>query len=458
MGQSRLSATSKLLPAQSLERRRLRLLAMRAFIDLGLLVLSFAMAGHLYLGDVSDTAGLNQAWLLAPIFALVAFQTRVYSLGSLRSIQRDYFRFLAAVGLSSALFVFVTFYTKTTAEFSRAAFTIAILSFIIAALSYRFAFYRFFIRSGRLAVENVLLIKAGGPDVELANCIVVDEKEYGLMPDLGNPNYFDHVGRCLGTMDRVIVSCDEDHRTLWASILRATGVKGEVVSSVVAKLGAFDIEREGHFATLVISSRPLSLGARVTKRLMDICIASLALMLLSPIMIAVAVAIKLEDGGPIFFSQLRVGRANRFFNVLKFRSMYADKLDSDASIQTSRADARVTRVGNFIRRTSIDELPQLINILSGDMSLVGPRPHALGARAGDKHYWHVDERYWQRHSLRPGLTGLAQVRGYRGSTDREQDLTDRVSSDLEYIANWSPWLDLVIIAMTVRVLVHENAY
>lgn len=444
--------------AQSLERRRLRQMVLRVFLDLALLIASFAATGFFYLGDLADPAGLGQAWLLAPIFVLTAIQARVYSLGSLTSIQRDCFRFLVTVGLSSALFVFVTFYTKSTAEYSRVTFTIAMAGFVFFAIAYRWALYRALIRSGRLPVENVLLIKAGGPDVNLPKAMVVDADAHDLVPDPDNPEYFDRIGFLLHNIDRVIVSCTIENRSLWAPVLRATGVKGELVSPVIAELGAFGIEREDSFATLVVSSRPLNLAARITKRAMDLAIASGAVLVLSPIMIGVAIAIKLEDRGPILFRQQRVGRSNRFFHVLKFRSMYVDRLDMDASKQTTRDDDRVTRVGRFIRRTSIDELPQLINVLKGDMSLVGPRPHALGALAGEKHYWRVDERYWQRHSLRPGLTGLAQVRGYRGATDREQDLTDRVGSDLEYIANWSPWLDLVILAMTARVLVHDNAY
>ena len=448
----------KLSETPSLELQRLRLLAGRAIADTLLLVICFAAAGKLYLGDISDPAGLDQAWLLVPIFGLVALQSQLYSLETLSSIQLDFFRILVVVGLSSALFAFITFYTKTTADYSRATFTIAILGFVFFALSYRFFFHHFIVRSGRLNVENVLVIRAGGPDIELANAMVVDAREHELTPDFDNPEYFDHVGKCFGNMDRVIVSCGIEHRALWASILRATGVKGEVVSLAVTDLGAFGIEREDNFSTLVVSSRPLTLLARATKRLMDLAIAFLALLLLAPVMLAVALAIKLEDGGPVFFSQQRVGRSNRFFRVLKFRSMYAENLDAHATQLTAADDIRVTRVGKFIRRTSIDELPQLINVLIGEMSLVGPRPHALGAKAGGRHYWQVDARYWQRHSLRPGLTGLAQIRGYRGTTAYEEDLVNRVASDLEYIAKWSPWFDLVIIVMTIRVLIHENAY
>jgi lipopolysaccharide/colanic/teichoic acid biosynthesis glycosyltransferase len=204
--------------------------------------------------------------------------------------------------------------------------------------------------------------------------------------------------------------------------------------------------------------RPLGFHALVIKRAMDIAISIPALILLSPLMLLTALLIKLDDGGPVFFSQLRTGRNNVQFHVLKFRSMRAALGDGDGARPTARSDVRITRVGAFIRRTSIDELPQLINVLRSEMSLVGPRPHALGSQIGEKLFWEVDGDYWLRHSLKPGLTGLAQVRGHRGTTETEAHLIDRLDADLEYIRTWSLWGDLKIIIATARVLVHPNAY
>jgi lipopolysaccharide/colanic/teichoic acid biosynthesis glycosyltransferase len=144
--------------------------------------------------------------------------------------------------------------------------------------------------------------------------------------------------------------------------------------------------------------------------------------------------------------------------MYKFRSMRAELCDEAGMRSTSRNDDRTTRIGRFIRRTSIDELPQLFNVWRGDMSLVGPRPHALGSQAGEKLFWEVDGRYWNRHALRPGVTGLAQIMGFRGATERERDLTDRLQADLDYIANWSLWLDVKILLNTFKVLFHHNAY
>jgi lipopolysaccharide/colanic/teichoic acid biosynthesis glycosyltransferase len=176
-------------------------------------------------------------------------------------------------------------------------------------------------------------------------------------------------------------------------------------------------------------------------------------------MLFVAAAIWIESPGPVLFRQKRRGMNNEPFTMLKFRSMHIAATDQNADKLVTRGDARVTRVGAFIRKTSLDELPQLINILRGDMSLVGPRPHAYGAKAADRLYEEVVARYPARHRVLPGLTGLAQVRGFRGNTLREEDIIRRFDSDLEYIERWSISLDLVIIVRTaITLFFHREAY
>ena len=160
----------------------------------------------------------------------------------------------------------------------------------------------------------------------------------------------------------------------------------------------------------------------------------------------------------ILFRQQRQGRSNRLFWIYKFRSMRVERNDLAGTRSASRDDDRITRVGRFIRRSSIDELPQLFNVLRGEMSIVGPRPHAIGSLAGTKRFWEVDPRYLLRHSLKPGLTGLAQVRGLRGATDTEADLRNRLQADLEYLDGWTILRDLRIVLGTIRVLVHDRAF
>jgi Undecaprenyl-phosphate glucose phosphotransferase len=212
----------------------------------------------------------------------------------------------------------------------------------------------------------------------------------------------------------------------------------------------------GSLPTLSLYRRPMIGLQAIGKAMMDRGLAALALILLSPFLLAVAIAIRLDSPGPILFRQKRRGMNNEPFDMLKFRSMYIESEDRNADRLVSRGDARVTKVGAFIRRTSIDELPQLLNVLLGDMSLVGPRPHAYGAKAADRLYEEVVGRYPARHRVPPGITGLAQVRGYRGNTGREEDIVNRVRSDLEYIDRWSLGLDILILARTAATFLFQR--
>jgi exopolysaccharide biosynthesis polyprenyl glycosylphosphotransferase len=195
------------------------------------------------------------------------------------------------------------------------------------------------------------------------------------------------------------------------------------------------------------------------KRAMDVFIAACVLCLIWPVMLAAAIAISLESPGPVMFRQRRIGLGNVGFQMWKFRTMYDHPPQRGRLEQTTRHDPRVTRVGAFLRRTSIDELPQLFNVLTGEMSIVGPRPHAPGTCAGGTPFELVTPYYHARHSVPPGITGLAQVRGLRGETDTEEKLLLRVASDLEYIENWSLWSDIVILMQTVlSTRAMRNAY
>jgi putative colanic acid biosynthesis UDP-glucose lipid carrier transferase len=207
---------------------------------------------------------------------------------------------------------------------------------------------------------------------------------------------------------------------------------------------------------ITLSETPLISGGRAfLKVVMDRIIAGLALIALCPVMVATAIAIKLDSRGPVFFRQPRHGWDGREFQVLKFRSMVVHQEHAGAVTQAQRHDPRITRVGRFIRRTSVDELPQLFNVLEGSMSLVGPRPHAI---AHNQFYSDKVNAYLARHRIKPGMTGLAQIRGHRGETDSVEKMQKRVECDLEYINRWSPWLDLKILFLTPFALFSRNAY
>jgi Undecaprenyl-phosphate glucose phosphotransferase len=205
------------------------------------------------------------------------------------------------------------------------------------------------------------------------------------------------------------------------------------------------LERNGPITSISLVRKPLSLAEVIMKRIVDVTLASLALILLSPLMLATAVAIKLESRGPVLFFQRRYGFNQETFRICKFRSMRA--MEDDRHLRQATAnDARVTRVGRVIRRLNLDELPQLVNVLRGEMSLVGPRPHAL---AHDQLYERSIALYARRHNVKPGITGWAQVNGFRGETNTEDKMRARVDYDLHYIDNWSLSLDLRILWLTV---------
>ena len=219
------------------------------------------------------------------------------------------------------------------------------------------------------------------------------------------------------------------------------------------------LARVADLALLNVDDIPISGRAAVLKRAEDIAVASLALVAMLPVLLLIAAAIKLDSPGPVLFRQPRRGFGNRVFEVRKFRTMHADMGDLGAARQTARGDPRVTRVGAVLRRHSFDELPQFLNVLLGDMSLVGPRPHALSTTAGGVVLEEAVATYGARHRVKPGITGWAQVNGWRGEMDTQEKLARRVECDLWYIENWSLLLDLKILARTFLCVVSDaHAY
>ena len=215
----------------------------------------------------------------------------------------------------------------------------------------------------------------------------------------------------------------------------------------------------GSVPMLDVLDKPIRDWDSVAKRIFDIFFSIVALLLLWPVLIGAALAVKFTSKGPILFVQKRHGFNTEVINVLKFRSMYTDRCDPTAKQAVTKNDPRVTPVGRFIRKTSIDELPQFFNVLKGDLSLVGPRPHAISAQAGELKFADVAEGYFARHRVKPGVTGWAQINGWRGEIDHDDKIRFRTAYDLYYIENWSLLLDLKILFLTpIRLLKTENAY
>ncbi|TIL64564.1 undecaprenyl-phosphate glucose phosphotransferase [Mesorhizobium sp.] len=215
----------------------------------------------------------------------------------------------------------------------------------------------------------------------------------------------------------------------------------------------------GSVPMLDIFDRPINDWDSVAKRAFDIVFSIIGIIVFSPVMLATAIAIKLDSKGPVLFHQKRHGFNNEIIEVYKFRSMYTDKADPTARQTVTRNDPRVTRVGRFIRKTSIDELPQFFNSLFGSLSLVGPRPHAIAAQSHNLLYNEVVDGYFARHKVKPGVTGWAQINGWRGEMDTNEKIRMRTEYDLYYIENWSLLFDLRILFLTpIRLLNTENAY
>ena len=450
--------------AQPLERKRLQVFLAMIVLDMAVLLGTFFIISVAYLmnvkGQFNVDASMLSAYLLLPIFLTIGLFNGAYSGSALVNARSASFKVIQALVIAAVLLNFVAFFAKLNAEFSRVAFTVSSLLSMFLMTAYRVVLVRMTRRIWGASPLNRLVIEAGGPPVAIPNTYSVNAEQAGIQPTLDDPASLDRLAKYLRNMDQVIVSCPESDRGKWSQVLKGAGIHAEVVSPLAREIGALEIRhyRRPDIFTLVVSTGKMRLRDRALKRVFDIVVSALALLLLSPLLLLVAIAIKLEDGGPVFFRQRRVGRGNHFFRILKFRSMRVEKADKDGNVSASREDDRITRIGRFIRRTSIDELPQLWSVLRGDMSIVGPRPHALGSQAGNKLFWEVDRRYWLRHTLRPGITGLAQVRGYRGATDEEVDLENRLQSDLEYLRDWSLWRDIGIIVGTFQVLVHDRAF
>jgi hypothetical protein len=357
-------------PARSLVRRRLESYFALILSDLAALFAGFTGPGYLYLG----WHGVDQAAVLAqlvwPVFLTVALYYGAYSLTALENARKGTLNALAALGLSASAVVFIAFYTKSSSEFSRLLFTAGVLCAAVA-LAWARAQMRSFVRwRCGTTVLNELVIQDGGPDIVLPRSRIVSAAELGLQPLLDNPQALNRIGQVLSSCDRVVISCPPERRLAWATILKGANIEGDVVDDTVSNLGAHGARIVAGHGLLRVSIGPLGLRARAAKRLFDVAAAGLGLLVLSPILLLTTLAILIEDGSPVLFVQRRVGRSNRFFAMYKFRSMRAALGDSEGAASTLRDDLRITRVGALIRRTSIDELPQLINVLKGDMSSI----------------------------------------------------------------------------------------
>ncbi|HEV7338740.1 MULTISPECIES: undecaprenyl-phosphate glucose phosphotransferase [Bosea] len=437
-------------------------------------------------GKVENALPYQVTIPLLAVGALAAFQAlHLYHIGALRNFVTMAVRIIAGWTVLFLLALAAFFFLKIGDQVSRVWLASFYAGGLALLLAERLAVTMIVLRLTRLGrLERRTAIVGGGPageelikaleaqrDTGLRVCGVFDDRNDDRSPDLvaGYPK--------LGTIDDLV---EFARRTKLDLVIFTLPISAEArLLTMLRKLWVLpiDIRLSAHMSklrfrprsysyigavpVLDVFDRPIADWDIVVKWLFDKIVGTLALILLSPLMLATAIAIKLDSKGPILFRQKRYGFNNELIEVLKFRSLYHEMSDFAAAKQVTKDDPRVTRVGRFIRKTSIDELPQLFNVVfKGNLSLVGPRPHAIHATASNRAYEQVVDGYFARHKVKPGITGWAQINGWRGETDTEDKIQRRVEHDLYYIENWSVLLDLYILIKTPFSLLtkNENAY
>lgn len=426
--------------------------------DVTSIMAGFFLASLLYLGSLDTDHATNMVAISVPLFLLFSLNNNAHNTRKVSNLWSGMASAAGALVLAAGCLLLIAFFMKIGAEFSRGVFFLGIV-FSLAGIAVTRTITRVVFRK-RLdeGVYAILCIYDGVPMAATAGPGAIEARAMGLHPDLASAVAVNRLGTLAKGMDRVVIHCSPQARSAWASALKTLDVRCEIVVPELDEFAALSISKRSGHTSLLLNSGRLAWNHQMMKRAFDLAISLAALPFLLPFFALVGLAIKLDSRGPVFFRQERIGLGNRPFKIWKFRSMRTEMCDANGNRSTSRDDDRITRVGRILRSTSIDELPQILNVLFGDMSLVGPRPHALGSRAEDALFWDIDERYWQRHVVKPGLTGLAQVRGFRGATEQKTDLTLRLQSDLEYVSHWSLMSDIRILLGTAMVVFHKNAF
>lgn len=436
---------------------RARLILLVAAVDGSVVFAAIAMSALLRSTDFLDDQTTNLLVVVLPIYLLLAFNGGAYNTKVLESWKFGARRAVSAMLMTAIVVIGLAFALKISTFYSRLAVTIGFTISAMALALCRYCVSKIVARLARGGLYHEIVLVDDVTPPENATHII-DAAALNLTPTLDSPYMLDRIGKMLWGADRVVVLCPSGRRRAWTHVLKGLGISGEVLLPEAEQLGLLGISRHNGRVTALVARGPLGARDEIVKRISDIAMVLAILPALMVVTLMVTIAIKLEDGGPVFFTQPRIGRGNRLFTMYKFRSMTVTHCDAAGTVSTQRDDLRVTRVGRFLRKTSIDELPQCFNVLRGDMSVVGPRPHAIGSTAENQLFWDIDERYWLRHAAKPGLTGLAQVRGYRGATATTGDVTKRLQADLEYLSGWSLMRDLGIILSTLRVVLHPNAF
>ncbi|KQT52986.1 MULTISPECIES: undecaprenyl-phosphate glucose phosphotransferase [unclassified Aureimonas] len=452
-------------------------------------MLLLSVAATIYVAHVAPVSPdhLRYLWpsVLGAGLGVAAIQLgQGYEIGFLRSRSRQVMRVTLAWGAALAVLAVVLFFAKVTDDVSRiwlaSWFALGTVCLGIGRLVLS-ANIRRWARNG--VMERRAVIVGGGQgaealirglemetDSDIRICGIFDDRGdrrspplVAGYPKLGNIRELVEFAR-LAHVDMLIVTLPLTAEKRVLSLLKQLWVLPlDIRLSAHATQLRFrprSYSFIGDIPMLDVFDRPLADWDWIAKRIFDLVFASVAIVLLAPLMALAALAVKWDSKGPAIFRQKRHGFNNQVIEVLKFRSMFHEQSDPAAAKIVTKGDPRVTRVGRFIRKTSIDELPQLFNVILGQLSLVGPRPHAVYAKSsGNEAFVEIVDGYFGRHKVKPGITGLAQIEGYRGEIDEPEKLKKRVEYDLRYIENWSVLLDLKILFRTpLSLLKTEHAY
>lgn len=457
----------------------LRLTEFFGLVIIAYLIHELYVSVNLIPSNVYIVAGLLGSFLtIAFIQALDG-----YDIVTLRSYISQGSKVVLGFALAMLTLIVLAFFTKVSADVSRIWFGswfVSGVGFLLVSRLFSTFYVRRLVHDGRLE-RRAVIVGGGEPAADLIRslesrehsdiriCGIFDDRDddrspmvVAGYPKLGTVSQLLKFAR-MARVNMLIVTLPLSAESRVLQLLKKLWVLPVDIrlSAHTNKLRfrPRSYSYEGQVPFLDLFDKPIADWDAVMKRTFDIVFSIGGLVLFSPIFLITAIAIKLESKGPIIFKQKRYGFNNEVVEVLKFRSMYHEMADPDAKKVVTKDDPRVTKVGKFIRKSSIDELPQLLNVLSGRLSLVGPRPHAVNAHTKNQLWDEVVDGYFARHKVKPGVTGWAQINGWRGEVDNQDKIKQRVAHDLYYIENWSLLLDLYIVFITpIRLLKTENAY
>jgi len=441
------------------------------------------------LSYVAPTEGFSRYYLAAivgiALFSMLAFQAAdIYQVQAFRGHEKQYMRLASAWSAVFLIVIAASFFAKATDQLSRlwlGSFYVLGLLSLIAFRRALFLLVRRWTSEGRLDRRTVVVGADGSGEAVITALAAQrdsDVRVIGVFDDRGDDRSASSCGGVpkLGAVDDLVEFARHTRVDL---VIFSLPISAESrILQMLKKLWVLpvDIRLAAHSSKLRfrprsysyignvpvfdIFDRPIADWDVVMKWLFDKIVGSLALIGVLPLMLFIAFAIKLDSKGPVLFRQRRYGFNNELIEVFKFRSMYVEETDATAQKLVTKDDPRVTRVGRLIRKTSLDELPQLFNVVfAGNLSLVGPRPHAVHAKAENRVYDEAVDGYFARHRVKPGITGWAQINGWRGETDSQEKIQRRVEHDLYYIENWSILFDIYILARTPLALIRgESAY